>query len=218
MCDYVITNGINYLAHNGGNWCIVGTPSKAEKFSLTKANNYLKNSVPKWMKVYNLKVQEYVPSEDSISVEPEDIDSEIKDIINRMTSDLQKYKTELEKTLLHKVTAQLKYIQAAQQDLEHLPEEVNRTGKDLDMYGGYLFYKDFQGLRIQRRKLKNQKEKIEALMNINIADIINNQVNEIDNKFNKRTYSARVHNGLVDLYKSHGCLCDNKVYKIKVAK
>jgi hypothetical protein len=63
MC-YILTDGSNYVSQVKTGFTVVGNISKAQKFStLEKANNTLK-SLPKLLRKFDFKLEEYIESED----------------------------------------------------------------------------------------------------------------------------------------------------------
>jgi len=99
----------------------------------------------------------------------------------------------------------LKKLDIETQDLLHLMEL-----RDLDLYKGFTTYKDLQRVRQERRKVKDEMELLEPVLELNkypgkpTEKIINKYLGEVRKvvlRQQNRTYSMRVRDDLQNLVK-----------------
>lgn len=100
---------------------------------------------------------------------------------------------------------ELKKLDMETQDLLHLMEL-----KDLDLYKGFTTYKDLQRVRQERRKVKDEMELLEPVLELNkyaskpTEKIINKHLGEVRKvvlRQQNRTYNMRVRDDLQNLVK-----------------
>jgi hypothetical protein len=77
------------------------------------------------------------------------------------------------------------------QDIEHAAEFF-----DLDMFKAWKLYKMLQASRRKRRKLKEEKAKIQYILDSNFQDCTKNAISNYINSYNNQTYIPRVYQEL----------------------
>lgn len=186
---YVITDGKQYITSVGG-IKTVSSKSKAGEWELDKAKNVMK-SIPTKLKMFDWKC---VPSSEQEEHKPE---------IKQQTKSLDEYKG-LTENILERMMDWENYIKSLQEymttindqlslvdleisDIEHYAEEF-----DLNLYQGWKLYKMLQNARRRRRKIKDERIKVEYILSRNFVDCTNNAISNYIKGLDNRKYHPRV--------------------------
>jgi hypothetical protein len=189
---YVITDGKFYISSKSGIHT-VNNIKDASKMELDKAKNVLK-SIPKSLKRLGWKVEPLV-EEDKIQMfhtidkNMEEFTGLTDNILEKMM-DVEVYVSNLKK-YMGLLDSELDRTQLEIIDIEHAAEFF-----DLDLYKGWKLYKMLQEARKRRRKFKDEKAKIEYILNSNFVDCTNNAISNYIKSLDNRQYTPRVLNEL----------------------
>lgn len=179
---YVITDG-KYFINSAGGQHVVNSLAQATKMERIKAENVIK-TLPKLLRKYDWEVKEdiqLIDNSNKISINTSDSDDLLDKVI--MIEDLAKELKERGEFL----RCRLSLIDKEISDIAHAAEFYT-----LNAAQGYKIYKLLHESRIERRKVKDEMEKIryilEETMNGALANRISKKIIGLDN----RQYSPRV--------------------------
>lgn len=195
--QYVITDGSNYISHVKTGLTVVGNINKAQVFSdEVKAINTLKN-LPKLMKKFDFKVEEYngkqqeeIITRDKIFTRMKEDDEKYNNLMENVFQRMYDFENHIKQLQEYDryIDTQLEILKRALRDAEHKFEIEN-----LDMYTSWLLGKDVQKITKRRRKLKDDKEIINYILNQNMDgcryNLISNFIKE--KEYQDPTYKAR---------------------------
>lgn len=159
---YIICNNDNYLHRNKKNhFSIVHKMEEATKWNdAQKANNVCEINVKKLTQKYNLEVK-YVSQENNIVNPPAKPIELGYDILDKV-KEISEFTKQIEERRLYLIemihTIDLEIV-----DIEHAAEFYN-----LNASQGYKLYKLLHDARIERRKLKDELEKINLSLGTSI--------------------------------------------------
>jgi hypothetical protein len=187
---YIITDGKQYISSTGG-IKTVASIKKAGEWELDKANNIMR-SIPIKLKMFDWKC---VPSVETQENKVEEIKHPIKslddykgltdNILERMIDweiyikSLQEYMTTIDD--------QLSLVDMEICDIRHYAENF-----DLNMYQGWKLYKMLQDACKRRRKIKDERIKVDYILARNFVDCTNNAISTYIKKLDNRKYTPRV--------------------------
>jgi septation ring formation regulator EzrA len=195
--EYVITNGKQYITSKSGIKAI-DSINKAQKFELEKANNVLK-SIPKTLRMSEWKVVPY-----------NEVVSKNKNNTHESEASLEKY-TGLTDNILDRMMDWENYIKQLQEysetlnfqlsnadleisDIEHVMENY-----DFDMFKGWKLYKMLQDARRRRRKVKDERMKIDYILKSNFVDCTSSSISNYIKGLDNRTYTPRILKDLLEI-------------------
>jgi len=194
--QYVLTDGKNYISYVKTGITVVGNKSKAKKFTLEKANNMIK-SLPKTLKKFEFKVEEYVEDEeikptkrDEVFEKMQEDDKRFEGIMSNILDRMMNFEQYIKdlKEYDRYIDVQFEVLKRALRDAEHKFETEN-----LDMYTSWKVGKDIQKIQQRRRKLKVDQDKIHYILERNFVDcttsMISNYIKERET--DEPTYMAR---------------------------
>jgi hypothetical protein len=194
--DYIITDGKHFISSKSGIKA-VDHINKAGKFDIDKANNVLK-SIPKALKIFEWRCIPYNESEAILKEKDKPMKSLdeytglTENILDKMLNreeyikDLQSY--------MKTIDDQLSVINMEIIDIEHAAEFY-----DLDLFKGWKLYKMLQNARKRRRKLKDERLKIDYILSRNFVDCTNNAISNYIKSLENRKYEPRVLKELFNL-------------------
>lgn len=185
---YVITNGCHYISTKG-KIHTVNSIKKADKFDLEKANNLMK-SIPNKLKIFEWKIVSEESNIDKTERINENIDTSkyeglTDNILERML-DWEDYIKQL-KEYLSILDIKLSNVDLEISDIEHCAENY-----DLDMFKGWKLYKMLQDARRRRRVIKQDRIKIDYILNRNFVDCTNSAISNYIKGLDNWTYTPRV--------------------------
>jgi hypothetical protein len=196
MC-YILTDGSNYVSQVKTGVTVVGNVSKAQKYSTIEKARHTLKSLPKLLRRFDFKPEEYVETNDSEKIsrdkifqkmqeDDEKYDNLMTNVFQRMY-EFEQYVKQLQEYDKY-IDVQLEILKRALRDAEHKFEIDN-----IDMYTSWLIGKDVKKITQRRRKLKDDKEIIKYIMEQNIVGCNYNLIsNFIKNKeYEDPTYKAR---------------------------
>jgi len=181
--EYMITDGINYIAVSSSGSVATDDFTLAQHFSFLKANNFVK-ALPIVLRDYQWRVEPLSVSADgSAFTNPFGDDSySISDKVDEL-SDFSKKLIEYEKYLL----AELSKTDLAIVDIEHAAEFQN-----LNVVKGYKLYKLLQEKRIRRRHIKNEIEGTRIVMSNKMTAYASDAISKSIAKLDEKKYAPRV--------------------------
>lgn len=188
--QYIITDGKQYIKSNGGIKA-VNSINKAGKWDLDKAQNVLK-AIPKTLKFFDWKCIPYdeVETNNNNSKEKQvkslDEYKGLTDNILDKMIDWENYIIKLQE-YLSTIDNQLSLIDSEICDIEHAAEFY-----DFDMYKGWRLYKMLQNARRRRRQVKDERIKVEYILQRNFVDCTNNAISNYIKSLDNRKYTPRV--------------------------
>ena len=199
--DYVITDGEKFLYKNcTGKYIMSRGESMAELFTKGQAEQVLKNSVPKAMKIglYIKKLHE--PDSKQIKlVSNKDIRNNTETVmgtdyvenwlaklstLNGLVEDANKRKTEL--------SEQLSSVDKDLVDLDHYIEFSN-----CNAYQGYIAYKTCRDMLRKRRSIKNEMAVLDIILDKEFGEVIVDVAKKQIAGMDKRKYQPR---HMIELY------------------
>lgn len=187
---FYITNGNQYISSKSGIHA-VSNIKDAGQYELDKAQNVLK-AIPKTLRIYPWKLEEICDESEKCKISLKEVDNAIQEytgltdnILEKMIN-VEEYVSNLKKYLIV-IDRELEKIRLEIIDIEHAAEFF-----DLDLYKGWKLYKLLQDTRKKRRKYKDEKAKIEYILNSNFVDCTNSKISEYIKGFDDRSYKPRV--------------------------
>lgn len=187
--EYIITDGKRYIISKSGIKS-VDSINKAGKWDLEKANNIMK-SIPKTLKIFNWKCIpfdniETNNSETQIINKSLDNYKGLTDNILEKMMDWENYIKSL-KEYMTTIDSQLSKVDLEIEDIEHAAEFFN-----LDMFRAWKLYKMLQDARKRRRKIKDERIKVQYILGSNFEDCTNNSISNYIKSLDNRKYNPRV--------------------------
>jgi hypothetical protein len=187
--EYIITDGRRYISSKSGIKA-VDSVKKASKFELEKANNVLK-SIPKTLKMFDWKC-----------ISCNDLGEKVNEEV-RMVKTLDEYKG-LTDNILDKMIDWENYIIKLQEYMSTIDDQLSLVDMeicdirhyaenfDLNLYQGWKLYKMLQDACRRRRKIKDERIKVEYILNRNFVDCTNNAISNYIKSLDNRKYTPRV--------------------------
>lgn len=186
----MITDGKQYISSTGGIKAVT-TIKKAGEWELEKANNIFK-SIPIKLKMFDWKC---VPLVEDQEIKKEDIKMPVKslddykgltdNILERMI-DWEIYIKSLQEYMTT-INDQLSLVDMEICDIRHYAENF-----DLNMYQGWKLYKMLQDACKRRRKIKDERIKVDYILARNFVDCTNNAISTYIKSLDNRKYQPRV--------------------------
>lgn len=187
---YIITDGNRYISSTSGIKTVT-TIKKAGKWDLDKANNIMK-SIPKTLKMFEWKCIPFVEHQE---VKAEEVKPMVKsldeykgltDNILEKMMDWENYIKSLQEYMAT-INDQLSLVDMEICDIRHYAENF-----DLNMYQGWKLYKMLQDACRRRRKIKDERIKVEYILARNFVDCTNNAISNYIKSLDNRKYTPRV--------------------------
>jgi hypothetical protein len=188
--DYIITDGKQYISSTGGIKAVT-SKKKAGKWDLDKANNIMK-SIPTKLRMFDWKC---IPLIEQQEIEIEEIKQPTKtlddykgltdNILEKMI-DWEKYIKSL-REYMTTIDDQLSLVDMEICDIRHYAENF-----DLNLYQGWKLYKMLQDACKRRRRIKDERIKVEYILNSNFVDCTNNAISNYIKSLDNRKYRPRV--------------------------
>lgn len=194
--EYIITDGRQYISSNGGIKA-VATIKRAGKWDLDKANNIIK-SIPTKLKMFDWKciplVEHNKPKEEikQPTKSMDDYKGLTENILEKMI-DWENYIKSLQEYMTT-IDSQLSLVDMEICDIRHYAEDF-----DLNMYQGWKLYKMLQDACRRRRKIKDERIKVEYILARNFVDCTNNAISNYIKNLDNRKYTPRVLKELFDV-------------------
>ncbi len=197
---YVITNGTEYITKNyAGKFVTIRNPALADEFKKQTAEKILKNSLSKRLRkgMYLEKVEcESNNDLQEIDTHCNDVEFEVPQNIQDWIDKLQELNglvNEAE-TRRKDLVSKLKDVEGRQQDILHYIEFCS-----LNACQGYKAYKQLKDIRQERRKIKNELEVIEFILDKKMTDTVSQEATNLINNIKNRQYEPRVLQQLFDV-------------------
>jgi len=197
---YIITNGQEYIKRNpNGKYVTIRNEALADEFKKEIAENVLKNHVPKSIRK---------------SMHIKKVDTGVKEILNPIPIHSEKNETVLSKSIqdwiekLVNLNGLAKEAEERRNILISQLSEVNKEICDLSHYiefctfnasQGYKACKIFKDLRQKRRKIKNELEIVDYILNKKMVESASEDISQLIDRINNRKYEPRVMKELFDV-------------------
>lgn len=193
--EYMITDGKRYISSKGGIKA-VNNINKAGKWELEKAKNIMK-AIPKTLKMFDWECVPYeeenkkMDQEGKTTKSLDEYQGLTDNILERMM-DWENYIKQLSE-YMETIDSQLSLVDMEISDIEHAAEFY-----DLDMFRAWKLYKMLQDARRRRRKIKDERIKVEYILSRNFVDCTNNAISKYIKSLDNRKYKPRVLKELFD--------------------
>lgn len=187
--EYIITDGRQYISSNGGIKAVTNI-KRAGKWDLDKANNIIK-SIPTKLKMFDWKcipLVEHEKSKTEVKQHTKTLDDYkgLTDNILEKMMDWENYIKSLQEYMTT-INDQLSLVDMEICDIRHYAEDF-----DLNMYQGWKLYKMLQDACRRRRKIKDERIKVEYILARNFVDCTNNAISNYIKSLDNRKYRPRV--------------------------
>lgn len=187
---YIITDGNRYISSTSGIKTVTSI-KKAGKWDLDKANNIMK-SIPKTLKIFEWKCVPFVEQQETKTGDTKTSNKSLDDYKGLTDNILEKminwenYIKSLQE-YMETIDDQLSLVDMEICDIRHYAENF-----DLNMYQGWKLYKMLQDACRRRRKIKDERIKVDYILARNFVDCTNNAISNYIKNLDNRKYTPRV--------------------------